>query len=169
MSHALRHAPSEYALTLSETGHVRLTELASALTVKLGSKITVEQVLEVVAQDSKQRYSVTGSLIRAAQGHSIPVRLGLVATTPPEFLFHGTVWASVTPIMSEGLKPGKRQHVHLSASKETALTVGARHGVPTILTVSALKAHEAGVEFFLSENNVWLVAHLPAKFITAES
>ena len=168
MSYALRHHPEEFALAVSESGQVHIKLLAEALSSKLAVEITVAEILHVVEQDSKQRFTVTGELIKAAQGHSFPVQLGLVAQVPPATLFHGTIEAFVPSIMSEGLKAGKRQQVHLSASHETAVTVGSRRGTPTVLIIEALKAHESGIQFFLTENSVWLTDHVPAEFVHSE-
>jgi putative RNA 2'-phosphotransferase len=57
----------------------------------------------------------------------------------------------------------QRLHVHLSDNYETAIKVGQRHGKPAILIVDARAMSDAGVDFFLSENLVWLVNHVPVK------
>lgn len=167
MSHALRHAPEVYSLTLTDEGFVPVKTLAQQLSTHFKQKITTESILAVTEADSKQRFTVKGSNIRAAQGHSFPVRLGLVPMTPPEVLYHGTVTQFVTPIMEKGLIPGGRQLVHMSAEYSTAMTVGSRRGKPVILTINTVAAVAAGVEFFQSENNVWLAHAVPPQFITS--
>jgi putative RNA 2'-phosphotransferase len=67
--------------------------------------------------------------------------------------------------MTEGLKKGKRHHVHLSKDAETARKVGARRGKSVILQVGAGKMHRQGFEFFLSVNGVWLTDSVPAAFL----
>lgn len=54
-----------------------------------------------MATNNKQRFSYdeTGTKIRANQGHSIDVDLGLVAVAPPPTLFHGTATRSVASIL----------------------------------------------------------------------
>ena len=99
--------------------------------------------------------------IRAAQGHSVEVDLGLEVASAPETLWHGTVERFLDSIMSEGLKPSGRTHVHLSDSLSTARSVGSRRGKPVILTVAAAALQRDGHEFFLSSNGVWLTAHVP--------
>lgn len=69
-------------------------------------------------------------------------------------------------IMAEGLKKGKRHHVHLSKDTETARRVGARRGNPVILQVDAGKMHGQGFKFFLSVNGVWLTDSVSADFLT---
>jgi putative RNA 2'-phosphotransferase len=163
---ALRHNPHAFGLTMDAFGWVSVTELAEALSNSLQERVTDGQIMQVVALDSKKRYVVSQGLIRASQGHSVPVNLGLVATMPPAVLYHGTVQQVVEPIFSIGLVPMSREYVHLSTSIDVAKSVGARHGVPVIIEVASLDAFKAGIEFFLSENNVWLTRSVPVKFLT---
>jgi putative RNA 2'-phosphotransferase len=67
--------------------------------------------------------------------------------------------------MKEGLKPMRRQYVHLSLTEGIALTVGKRHGKPVVLYIDAKKMHEEGCKFFLSKNKIWLVKEVPIKYI----
>ena len=166
MSFALRHNPGAFQLTLTPEGWVDLGELAAAFSKHFSVQVSVADILDVVEADTKQRFIVEDTSIRAAQGHSVQVDLGLVAVQPPVLLFHGTVAEAVQPILREGLKPGKRMFVHLSQLVETATAVGARRGEPVLLQVHAVAAFKSGVEFFKSENNVWLTAHVPAEFIS---
>lgn len=166
MAFALRHDPSAFELTMSTSGWVSITELAKAFSGHFQEKVTVEQILEVVELDSKSRYAVAKGKIRASQGHSFPVDLGLLPQVPPASLYHGTVQVAVDSIFQQGLIPREREFVHLSASTETATQVGSRRGAPVILEIAAAKAAEAGIEFFLSDNNVWLARAVPAKFIS---
>ena len=59
----------------------------------------------------------------------------------------------------------KRQHVHLSKDKETAVKVGSRRGKPIILTIKSLEMHNEGYQFYKSENGVWLIDAVPSHFI----
>lgn len=147
-------------------GWAEVTELASAFSTHFGESITVEEILAVVAADSKKRYAVEGTKIRASQGHSRAVDLELAPMIPPAVLYHGTVERFVPAILAEGLKPQSRQHVHLSAVLATAVQVGSRRGEAVILTVDAAAAHAAGVEFYLSANGVWLSPAVPAIYLS---
>ena len=69
-------------------------------------------------------------------------------------------------ILEKGLSKQKRHHVHLSAGTETAMKVGDRRGEPIILLVDAAKMHADGFEFFISENGVWLVDHVPPHYVS---
>jgi putative RNA 2'-phosphotransferase len=120
--------------------------------------ITRADVEAVVARNEKQRFALSedGQFIRANQGHSVAFDLGLQPKAPPEQLFHGITFSSLPSIKQEGLRPMKRQHVHLSADHATARAVGQRHGKPVVLTVDAGHLHRAGQRCFVSENGVWL-------------
>ena len=49
---------------------------------------------------------------------------------------------------------------------ETARVVGARHGRPAILSVAAGAMHRDGHTFYCSENGVWLVEHVPPRYLS---
>lgn len=91
----------------------------------------------MVATNDKRRFAVEGTRIRASQGHSVEVDLGLPAATPPSHLYHGTVASNLDAIRAEGLRPMNRHDVHLSPDRETATRVGARRGRPVVLGVDA--------------------------------
>ena len=134
----------------------------------IGNAITLEELREVVAACDKQRFALSddGLRIRANQGHSVSdIELNLVATNAPELLYHGTVEKFLGSIRNQGLRKRKRHHVHLSADRTTATKVGSRRGEPVILTIAAGKMHDAGYEFFLSNNGVWLTDAVPTQFI----
>ena len=96
--------------------------------------LTMEMLEQIVATNDKQRYSfnVDKTLIRANQGHSIPVDVELEEATPPEYLYHGTGEKFVASIDEQGLIPKSRLYVHLSPDTDTAVKVGQRHGKPVI-------------------------------------
>ncbi len=123
----------------------------------------------VVSTNDKQRFTFNEdkTKIRASQGHSIEVALNIPATRPPDILFHGTSSRFLPAILAEGLTKQQRQHVHLSSQQETAKAVGGRHGKPVVLTINAAGMQAAGFIFYLSDNKVWLVEHVPAKYISS--
>ena len=169
LSLILRHNPGKIGLTLDEQGWAEVDELMR-LAQGRGPTLSRELIEEVVATNDKQRFALSedGRLIRANQGHSIAVDLGLVPQTPPALLYHGTADKNLPSIMAQGLLPGRRQHVHLSADVETAVKVGQRHGRPIVLKVQTGAMHAAGHLFYKSANGVWLVAAVPASFIAPE-
>jgi putative RNA 2'-phosphotransferase len=157
LSKHLRHAPERIGLELEVGGWVEVEKLLAAAK-KYHMELTRPQLEEVVAENNKQRFAFdsTGTKIRANQGHSVEVDLGLEASTPPDVLFHGTGAQNRDLLLSEGLKKMRRHHVHLSADVETATNVGSRHGKPLVFEVDAARMHLDGHLFYRSENGVWL-------------
>lgn len=162
----LRHQPEALGLTLDPGGWVAVDALLAAMR-RHGNELSRAQLDEIVARNNKQRFSFdeTGTRIRANQGHSIPVDLQLAPATPPDALYHGTSKATIGPILREGLQKMRRQHVHLSRDKATAIKVGSRHGAPIVLLVDAAAMARDGYQFFLSDNGVWLTDHVPPRYL----
>jgi len=162
----LRHQPERIGLTLRPGGWVEVGALLRACESH-GFMLSRAELDDVVATSDKQRFAFddTGSLIRANQGHSVDVDLGLEPMRPPDVLFHGTGAGSVAGILRDGLKPMGRHHVHLSVDVDTALRVGGRHGAPVVLVVDAGGMFRDGHIFYCSANGVWLTAAVPASFL----
>ena len=163
----LRHQPDALGLALGPGGWVNVDDLLAA-SAGAGFTISYDELIECVETNDKKRFAFneTGDLIRANQGHSVEVDLQLEKREPPEILFHGTVEQFLVSIMAEGLKKGKRHHVHLSKDIDTARKVGARRGKPVILQVATGRMHSEGYTFFRSVNGVWLTDAVPADFLT---
>jgi putative RNA 2'-phosphotransferase len=166
LSRVLRHQPQHIGLVLDAQGWADIDMLIERARAH-GMALKHEEILHVVGTSDKQRFALddAGRRIRANQGHSIDIDLGLEPREPPPVLFHGTAEANLAAIRAEGLKPGRRQHVHLSLDAATATAVGRRHGRPVILRVAAGRMWSIGYEFFLSANGVWLTDAVPSKFI----
>jgi len=166
LSFVLRHKPDAIGLVLDAQGWVSVDELVQKGNAA-GTRFSRDNLLQVVETSDKKRFSVSadGQRIRAAQGHSVSVELGLLRREPPPVLYHGTATRFVESILSEGLKPQKRQQVHLSADVATAERVGQRHGKPVIFKIEALHMHQLGFEFFLADNGVWLIDQVPPDFL----
>lgn len=166
LSLLLRHKPDEIGLELSSDGWASISDLVD-LTKNHKLPLTPELIRAVVRTSDKQRFLISpdGARIRANQGHSLSVNLGLASQPPPAHLYHGTASRFLNSIRENGLMKGQRQFVHLSLDTETAKRVGMRHGTPVILLVAAHRMHDDGFEFFVSENGVWLTDHVPAKYL----
>ena len=168
ISMILRHKPQVIGITLDEHGWADVDELIKGIN-ETGeevefSKATLETIVKT---DKKQRYSVSQdkTLIRANQGHSIPVDVELEKKEPPKILYHGTGVKSVKAIQEQGLLPMERLYVHLSTDVETAPNVGKRHGTPVIFKVNTEQMQKDGYDFFQSVNGVWLTKEVPAKYL----
>lgn len=167
LSLILRHEPQAIGIVLDAGGWVAADELITKARLA-GTEIDDEGLRTVVAESDKKRFTLSqdGRRIRAAQGHSMPVDLGLVPTAPPETLFHGTAVTSLDAILREGLRPQSRQKVHLSADTLTAVKVGQRHGKPVILTVAAGRMQADGLVFWQADNGVWLTDAVPPAYLS---
>ncbi len=167
LSLGLRHDPSALGVTLDAAGWADVAAVLSGLAAR-HEPVTQAELEEIVASSDKQRFALSadGTHIRANQGHSVDVDLGLPRRVPPEILFHGTVVRFLAPIWREGLLRGARTHVHLSSDVEMALIVAQRRsGEIAILRVRARAMHEAGHAFFVSQNGVWLTERVPPEFL----
>ena len=168
LSLVLRHEPERIGLRLDEAGWASVDELLRAAAAA-GQSISREVLLDVVATNDKQRFALSpdGTRIRASQGHSIAVELGLTPMTPPPILFHGTASRFLAAILADGLHPAARRYVHLSADEATARRVGQRHGSPVVLRVDAAAMHADGHAFYRSANGVWLTGAVPPRYLLA--
>ncbi|MBD3407727.1 MAG: RNA 2'-phosphotransferase [Candidatus Lokiarchaeota archaeon] len=162
ISYLLRHHPEKADLEVDKKGGwVSVEKLLAHL------KISLDDLKQIVSTDRKGRYSFEGNefkRIRANQGHSIDVDLELNTVTPPERLYHGTASRNLPSIKREGLKSMGRHHVHLSQTFEEARQVGARHGKPAVIVIDTAAMAEDGIEFWLSENGVFLVEEVAPKY-----
>jgi putative RNA 2'-phosphotransferase len=158
----LRHKPEQANLTLDKEGWVTMEQLTT------NTDFTEPELREIVKADEKGRYSIAESptRIRANQGHSTKVDLTFKSVVPPVVLYHGTPVDACVVIKREGLKPMSRHHVHLSGDTETAAKVGGRRGKFAVLVIDAKSMLSDGLKFFISDNGVYLVDHVPPKYIT---
>ena len=162
----LRHKPEVIGIALDEHGWANVSELLAG--INKTQPFSIEQLEKIVRTDSKKRYSFNEdkTLIRANQGHSIPVDVELPEKQPPAILYHGTGEKYVSSIARQGLIPKSRLYVHLSQDSDTAIKVGARHGKPVVYRVAARKMAEDGYKFYLSVNGVWLTKEVPMKYLS---
>jgi putative RNA 2'-phosphotransferase len=166
ISYLLRHNSED--LVMDKNGYVDVQSLLNKLNIDM-------EILDyIVETNDKKRfvYDESKEKIRASQGHSIKVDVGLKAVRPPRVLYQGTSPENYQKILkSTGLEKMNRLHVHLSHEKETAYNVGKRHSKrdkPIILEINSAAMYADGFKFYLSENGVWLTDHVPLKYIKVE-
>lgn len=128
---------------------------------------TEKLLKDIVETNDKQRYEYNEdkTKIRARQGHSIGVDVGLEEMVPPAILYHGTASRLILSIRKIGIDKMKRILVHLSTNYETAEGVGRRHGRPVVLEVEAKRMYDDGYKFFYSNNGVWMTDKVPVEYI----
>lgn len=165
LSLILRHKPDVIGIDLDEHGWANVDDLIVGMSKT--QDFSMEVLERIVETDEKQRYSFNDekTLIRANQGHSIPVDVELEKKMPPEILYHGTGLKYTDSIDVEGLIPKSRLYVHLTDQYSVAVAVGARHGKSVVYLVRSLEMYNAGYDFYLSKNNVWLTKHVPTEFL----
>lgn len=165
----LRHKPETIGITLDGHGWANVDELIKGVSNSYPG-FNIDILEEIVRTDEKQRYSFNEdkTLIRANQGHSIPVNVELEEVEPPEYLYHGTGEKYAEQIDREGLIPKSRLYVHLSEDVETAINVGKRHGEPVIYLVESGKMYRQGYKFYRSINGVWLAHNVPTEFLVKQ-
>lgn len=169
LSLVLRHRPETIQLELDENGWTNVQELLQKINLH-AFELTLSELKTVVANNTKQRFSFSDDQvrIRANQGHSLNVDLGLQARIPPQVLYHGTASKNLESIRQSGLIKGQRHHVHLSADTETAIKVGQSYGKSVVLKIKAGLMHTQGILFYCSANGVWLTEHVAPYFIDLE-
>lgn len=167
LSLILRHDPSAAGVTLDEHGWADVQEVINGINSTGKYHIDMDKLCEIVRTDNKQRYSFNEdkTKIRANQGHSVKVDVELKQAEPPELLYHGTGQKSVSAIRDGGIRPMSRLYVHLSKDRQTAETVGSRHGKPFVFVVRSGEMHRNGYIFYLSENGVWLTKEVPTEYL----
>ncbi len=167
LSLVLRHEPGAVGVALDPEGWVSIDALLAG-TAARGFRITRAELDAVAATNDKQRFSISsdGRRIRARQGHSIRVELGLQPSRPPKVLYHGTIERFLDAILRVGLDKRSRQYVHLSPDIATAAKVGSRRGRPVILRVDSGAMYRDRFTFYLSENGVWLTESVPPVYIS---
>lgn len=170
MSLILRHRARSFGLTLDAEGFAPLDDFVAVVAreQRLPPDEARAAILKVVETGAPKRYEVRGGLIRATYGHSRrnTPEIAYPSVEPPATLFHGTAPEALGAIRAEGLKPMRRQYVHLSTTLERARTVAERHTrAPLILLIRAKAAYEAGVVFHAPEPQHYLARAIPVEFI----
>ena len=120
----------------------------------------------IIANSDKTRFEIQGDRVRALYGHTIPMHISKEPIVPPAILYHGTTHKAAQIILKDGLKPMKRQYVHLSIDTDTAIQVGKRRDSDhVILKIDAAKAHSDGVVFYKGNDKVVLADYVAPKYI----
>lgn len=166
LSYVLGNAPGCIGLALDEQGWASIEALL-AKCAGLGNPIDRATLDEIAQIGGRRRFMLSedGSRIRVVRGGPADDP-AMVPEQPPEILYHGTALRFVATIRAEGLRPGRRRHVHLQADAGAARTLGQRHGKPVVLQIAASAMHLAGHAFYRSENGIWLVHAVPPDFLS---
>jgi putative RNA 2'-phosphotransferase len=166
MSLILRHKPEQFDVLLDAEGYAPVQDVVRALRESISDACAddVQRVIDTIEPD-KARFSISGSDIRANYGHSLSERIVRQRVVPPALLLHGTSEAAVASIRRDGIRPMRRQYVHLTTNADLAGRVGGRHGRAHVLEIDAVRASEAGVAFYRANESFWLADFVPPEFI----
>ena len=166
ISHALRHHPDRFGVTLDVDGFASFADLVAGLSRNCGQVITDKELAAVIQEYGEGRFLMVGDRIRAQYGHTVEgIIIEFTSLTPPEFLYHGTLSQHLGNILRQGLLKHNHSHVHLSDSMEEAETVGSRRGESVVLIIKARNMANAGYQFFQVNDSVWLTETVPAAFL----
>jgi putative RNA 2'-phosphotransferase len=166
LSLILRHEPQRFSVVLDPEGYAPLAEVLRAVRTRVpdASEQDIEAVIREVEPD-KCRFTLSDGDIRANYGHSISDRIQHEPALPPPLLLHGTSERAVEAILQTGIRPMRRQYVHLTTNAELAARVGSRHGKALVLSVDSMAAHAGGVVFYRANQSFWLANWIPPEFI----
>ena len=166
LSYVLGNAPECIGLVLDEQGWASIDELL-AKCAALGNSIERATLGEIAQMGGRRRFALSedGLRIRIARGGPSDDP-ATVAEQPPELLYFGTAVRFAGTIRAEGLRPGRRRHVHLLADAGAARTIGQRYGKPVVLQIAAGEMHLGGYAFYRSDAGIWLTHFVPPQFLS---
>ena len=171
MSGLLRHFPWEAGLVLDKEGWITIDELVRGIRERwrrrdLYQWVTREHIVAVALLDPKGRFELRDNKIRARYGHSVMVTIEYERDERIARLYHGTRKDTLNKIIVEGIKPMKRQWVHLSLNTIDACETGRRHGgVPIVLVINADCLREKGILVYRASKSVYVVEYVPPECI----
>lgn len=174
LSYTLRHGAVKEGLDIQTDGFVYLNDL---LALEKFNKFCEQDVRNVVEQNDKQRFELGQDeadqrlKIRATQGHTMNVveDTGLEPVDPeklPEAI-HGTNHRVINIIKRDGLSRMGRHHIHMAVGLpgDDGVISGMRSSCRWLVYVNVKQAHQDGLRFFRSKNNVILCGGDEAGYI----
>jgi putative RNA 2'-phosphotransferase len=170
LSYIFRHNPGSIGLELDSQGlsTIPIDQLLEILQEVRNSPWINRKILEsLLLLDPKGRFEINNDRFRARYGHSLKnIKIEILESDLPEFLYHGTNLSAYQQIKSEGLKPMGRNLVHLTSSLKDAQIVGRRHkGELIILNVDVKAAVQAGIEIWQAGNTIYVSNYIPSKYL----
>lgn len=165
VSWLLRHGASSVGIPMDAAGWAPIADVLRATGL---SRATLD---EVIQQNTKKRFELSGGQIRACQGHSrsgTPVTAEALEASWQLYedraaMFHGTRVGTVASIAREGILPGERTHVHMAPTLDSQ--VGKRANVNVVLEVCPARVREEGLTIYRSSNGVLLCRRVPVRCI----
>lgn len=173
LCYILRHAPEVLGdphEVMDVHGWVSVDKLIRGVNAQSEYRLTKALLEEIAAEDEKGRYrfDLHHSRIKCCQGHSVEwIEPELTYREPPEFLYHGTTDEALGRIRASGhISKMQRHAVHMQADPGKAWQSAARwRKTPVVLKIAALELSRRGVQFGVTENDVWCAEDIPADAI----
>lgn len=160
--YVLGHRPDEFGLFADEEGYVPIKDLLAALSEEEGWRSVREgNIRELLRDPDQSGLEIKEKMIRVDPGISELNPGPYDEAMPPKLLYHAARRKGYPVILENGLTPGARPFIPLSASKEMALRIGKRRDQqPVLLTILAEKAGDRGVVFYRPQELIYLVDSL---------
>ena len=122
------------------------------------ARLSERDVLCLLQADADNRFQCHEGRIRALYGHSVGGVCVAVQQSPPLGLYHATSTDLLPRILSDGLRPMARRHVHLTSDRSYATRIGARYVQWALLGVNVREAVAGGLRFCRANRHVWQTA-----------
>ena len=163
----LRHG--KFSLDMDDQGFVRIREIVMTVKEKNSRMhwLRPHHIIALVETDPKGRYQISGDMVRATYGHSIPLELDLPTDDVPAELFYPATPEEVDIILEAGLLPSDRLMVHLSLTYNDAMNAGSvRVEDPIILLIDTNAVFKAGHEIGKAGKTVFLAKQIPPECLS---
>ncbi len=169
LSLILRHKPEIINSSIDREGFLSCTveELVRRIRSLRGFNwVKTVHVYAIVETDGKGRFEIRNGRIRALYGHSAPVQIEYKCGRVPDVLYHGTGRSALDSILKDGLKPMRRNMVHLTSNIRDAYLVGLRRDKnPVVLVIDARRAVAEGIDIRRAGKNIYVSRYIPPRFI----
>ena len=162
MAGILRHG--RFDLEMDDQGFVDLREMVAEIqnSNKRMHWLRPHHIIALIETDPKGRYQVSGEMVRATYGHTIPLELNLPTEDVPMVLFYPTTPEEADIILEVGLLPSDRSMVHLSLTYNDAYSAGSvRTEVPVILAIDTVLCCDEGYVIGKAGKTVFLCKQVP--------
>ena len=163
LSLILRHRPDEFGLNMDEFGFIPLDEVVEAVQQRY-SAVQEEDIRDLVETSRQRRFEITDDGIRALYAHSFYVEMDGEPMTPPDCLYMIATTEAAAVMKDEGIRPEDRFYLHLSASRDSAVSRSGSMDHPSLVEIKAAEAAGDGVQFW-ERGEVVLTRTLDAKFV----
>lgn len=162
----LYHRPARFPITLDEQGYAHIGEIMRLLkglpNFRWATQADIDAVIEL---PGRRRFERSGDRIRALSEQETE-RPIYPEAVPPAKLYYGSAPESTTLIEREGLVSDPGDYVRLSTTPDSARSAALRHSAtPVVWVVDAAAAHSSAHPFYETEEGIFLVRALPARFL----